>query len=212
MLALSVEVWAAVGEWFGAVGTVGAVVVALWISRRDAWRDKARQLRELEQEAFAVAGVIVVEAQYEDPEDWYPNQDYMPNARITIRNLSDEPILYPRLELFALPDGGTGDWDVHTAPGQEDAVPRTTDVLAAGEQLVLFVDLKTAQYPETLRPVIAFTDRHNQRWRRRSSEPPYRIASDDPEAIGGPEWYRYPAAGPALVAGPDNPALPPTQR
>lgn len=210
MLAYSVEVWAAVGEWIGAVGTVGAVAVALWIARRDAGREKHRQQREAEQQMFAVASVVVAEARYEDPENWYPQVDDMPSACVTIHNLSSEPIQYPRLERFVHPEGGMIEWSVWEPPGLELLVPSTTVVLAAGEKVGLYVTLKANPIgtPE-LQPVIGYTDRHNQRWRRRHAEPPYRVPSDDTEPIGGPRWYRkHPTI--SLAAPADGPpALPP---
>ncbi|MFD3400072.1 hypothetical protein ACFWUU_05335 [Kribbella sp. NPDC058693] len=209
MLAYSVEVWAAVGEWVGAVGTIGAVAVALWLARWDALRDKRRQKEGAEQAAFDVASVVVVQARYEDPEDWHPNVDNMPDARVTIHNLSGEPISFPRLELFAA-EGGTVDWGMWVPPGQEDAAPSTVDVLPAGDTLGLHVTLKVKTYPEALHPIIGFTDRHNQRWRRRHSESPQRVLAGDTTPIGGPGWYRK-AVNQAPGVPPALPPLPAEQ-
>jgi hypothetical protein len=185
------------------------VAVALWIARRDARRDKRRQQHEAEQQMFAVASVVVAEARYEDPETWYPEVHDMPGVCVTIHNLSDEPVLFPRLERFVHPEGGTVEWSVWEPPGSEPLVPSTTDVLAAKDKVDLYVDLKiTPSGAPELRPVIGYTDRHNQRWRRRHGESPYRVPAEDIEPIGGPYWYRkHPTISPAAPAD-GSPALP----
>ncbi|MEV6624887.1 hypothetical protein AB0M83_22140 [Amycolatopsis sp. NPDC051106] len=62
--ARSADWWGAVGQWAGAAGTVAAVVVALWIARRDgriAREDRRRQeLRDRQEQASRVTAWIEV--------------------------------------------------------------------------------------------------------------------------------------------------------
>ncbi|WP_432937443.1 hypothetical protein ACQPXM_25085 [Kribbella sp. CA-253562] len=99
------SVWGAVGQWMGAIGTLAAVIVALWIARteaRAAVREaRERGIRELEAEkrvaveraSLVIAEVTQVPLSIRQPSD--------PQWVVQIVNYGPTPVVLPRLEGFA---------------------------------------------------------------------------------------------------------------
>lgn len=79
-------------------------------------------------------------------------------------------------------------FDCGLQPGYDYVPPAAVarDVLAPNEKHDFYVNLTyappVAEPWKHLHPVIGFTDRNNQRWRRHHSDPPYRVYSGDIES------------------------------
>lgn len=98
------SVWGAVGQWMGAIGTLAAVVVALWIARTEARaavreaRGRSDREREaerrtaVEKASLTIAEVTEVPLSIRQPSD--------PQWVVRIVNYGPSPVLLPRLEGF----------------------------------------------------------------------------------------------------------------
>jgi hypothetical protein len=209
-LTLSLDRWAAVGEWLGAAGTVMAVVAALHIANREARMAQQRQQLEAEQQhardivsaqqrELEAACLVIVVAEYVDESQFSGNisPDDAPDVDVRITNHGSEPILFPRLELLPHPLAGESHWTVWVEPTglNEGWGPKAS--LGPGEVESFYADVTYEpkvpnRWEHSLQPVIGFTDKAGRRWRRHGSKLPYRVQSGDVEPIGGDHWYRAP--------------------
>src|SRR5690606_8911626 len=84
VLAASIE-WGTVGEWFGAIGAIGAGAIALWIAIRDG-RDRDPERRAAE--AAQARGVIATVQHDREPRNLAGER----NLRVRVANHSNAPI------------------------------------------------------------------------------------------------------------------------
>ncbi|WP_285488612.1 hypothetical protein [Amycolatopsis taiwanensis] len=100
------EWWGAAGQWAGALGTFGAVVVALWIAMRDGRR--AQQDRERLTEQEHRSHVARLAAWFGEPIELRDDGQLM--ATVDVSNTSDEPfyevVVFPVFIQGAAPHTG----------------------------------------------------------------------------------------------------------
>lgn len=159
----AVEVWSAIGTWFGGLATVTAVVAALMIAHRDWSRaDRERRDEEKAQARLVVSRLLMKAAE-----------------RFEVVNNSSEPVFDLDVDYVAddRSDGLRGELN----PAQ----PMLGDVLSPGESwplLVMYLDADGGvvatnefNHPQGDKVTISFTDSNGRRWRRVNNSPPERV-------------------------------------
>jgi hypothetical protein len=174
--------------------------------RLEAQQHEARDLVSAQQRELEAACLVIVVAEYVDESQFSSrlSPHDAPDVTVRITNHGSEPILFPRLELLRHPQGGASRWNVWFDPtGMNDGWGAKAS-LGPGEVEMFYADVTydpelPNRWEHGFRPVIGFTDKAGRRWRRRGSEPPYRVHSGDAEPIGGDDWYQAPQHQTATV-------------
>lgn len=191
MAFMALQNWGSVPDWFVAIGTIGAVTVALWSGyrdrrrleeeRKDAIADRAlfrvQQLEEVELRKRSLAAKVTVIAE-KTPSGFHPD---MGEARQyidwTVHNGGDEPISMVSV-VQRLREGAPG---ADTAP---TLIGKTWPMIEPGASRTA----RTAVYhdPQDFEPQreVQFTDGTGQRWQRKEFGALRRITPDDPEKLG----------------------------
>lgn len=188
---MALQNWGSVPDWFVAAGTTGAVIVALWLGRRDRNRleDERReamadrelfrrqQLDEAEMRKRSLAAKVTVIAD-KTPSGFHPNTgEPRQYVHWTVHNGGDEPISMVSV-VQRLRAGAPG---ADTAPTMID---HTWAMIEAGASRT--TRTKVYNDPQDFEPQreVQFTDGTGQRWQRKELGALRRITSDDPEKLG----------------------------
>lgn len=162
--------WSIAAEWVGAAATTAAVIVALWISHRDARRvDRERRDAEKGQ-----ARLVTVEA------PWGSGG----GVTITVTNRSLQPIFGLELDSVTNIDDPELAWRI---PPTIHGARQSIDVLGAGEPWTTYAEFLDANgQRDRLRPGasiavdISFHDASGLTWRKRTNSDPVRVITEDP--------------------------------
>lgn len=158
------DVWAdAVPNWLVALGTLGAVTVALWIALRDMRRQDAADGKARDAEEERSRAAVTIEearrrAQAELVIGWAEvstteHPDYVPGVGAFYANYSGRPVFEVRIEVLGEMTG-KGLADLHLA------------VLPPGDEADM-IDLGLAdEHEEEARVVMSFRDLAGRRWKR----------------------------------------------
>jgi hypothetical protein len=159
-----VEVWTAIGTWFGGIATAAAVAVALLISHRD-WSCADAERRDREK---AQARLIV--------------SQLLPDAknRVSVLNESTAAVfnVFPEYSVTGREDVGLGAAVDATLPVPHDVIPAqgrwTVPVMYLGDDgsVVAATDYYWSQADQV---TITFTDSAGLRWRRINNSEPERV-------------------------------------
>jgi hypothetical protein len=152
--------WGTVMEFFAAVGTVGALLVAYRLLRREAGRDEERARERRSDQARLVAAwvrIAKVRKSAWTQQGWQP-EDY----EVRMLNSSPSPVYDVRL-IYAVVDEeggrvGMGATEAPILPPEESSLDLPPDMIAKWKA-------RKATHP-TLVVDIEFTDGVGRRWRR----------------------------------------------
>lgn len=179
------DVFAGWGQWAGAMGSLAAVVVALWIAIRDGrQRHREQQDREASQ-ARTVTGEVRIR-QFEN--SFFPMSGgarVMPPSSlpvVAVENHGVEPILDVRIEAVTMRFGGglLEKWrlrDEHPSVGDALILASVIGGQNTADDVIYFDELSAEMKiePHACSVTFTFADARGLTWRRVNNGPPQRV-------------------------------------
>lgn len=173
VLAASIE-WGTVGEWFGAIGAIGAGAIALWIAIRDG-RERDRERRDAE---AAQARCVVATVEHDQTSRKLSGEREL---RVHVANHSPEPIT--RVDILEITPveswrigrepGGVGQFFAAVIPPGEEVV---SDAITVQGLPVL---AETLPFERVVFARVQFVDAHGLVWERKGLEEPTRVLPEN---------------------------------
>lgn len=161
----------AMGQWAGAIGTVAAVFVALWLPRWERKRNAAERLRQHQEQQLQNARLVTVSV---------PRS--IPCRYVEIFNGSDRPVFQPRIDSIDDPCAQISAQGWQFVPEVLGGGPDYSSVLPPKETHYAQVDYRDSQGRlviwdsiDTNAVTITFMDGEGQEWRRTGHDEPVRV-------------------------------------
>jgi len=173
VLAASIE-WGTVGEWFGAIGAIGAGAIALWIAIRDG-RERDRERRDAE---AAQARCVIATVQHDrEPRNLAGER----NLRVRVANHSNAPIT----SIDILEITPVESWKIGRQPGRVGeffaaAIPPGGETVSEPVELTgLPLIAESLPIERAVFARIQYVDSHGLVWERVGLDAPTRVLPDN---------------------------------